>query len=86
MPRDMGKDCIEARARAEGAKPLLIIGIILGAIPLALLILFPLFPVGIALLALVFLYYVGWIFGIASAIMIIVAIMLIVKERSACSM
>lgn len=77
------KECIEARARGESGKGLLILGIIIAAIPVVIAIVFSLLPVGILVIA--FLYYWGWIFVIGGIIMVIIGIVFKSKERSACT-
>lgn len=78
------KECIEARARGESGKGLLIVGIIIALVPVAIAILFPLFPAGIAILVIAFLYYCGWILVIGGIIMVIIGIVFKSKERAAC--
>jgi len=85
MPKT-SKECIDARVQAGSAKSLLIAGIIVLSVPIVLMIIFDILPVGIAILVIVFLYYGGWLFGIAGIIMLIFGITLTFKERSACSM
>jgi len=84
MPKETSA-CIEARARGTGAKPLLIAGTIIALVPVALIVLIRIFPLGLALLAIAFLYYWTWIFVIAGVIMVIAGIVLAVKEHSACT-